>query len=288
MEAAEVQNIGQKALRALLYEVAASPKPGLVDRFNSGAHQDMDFYTFLDSSSVLGHYFTRCAAAGASCGETDPRELFRSLRTEGLVAEASMFAATGGVNTHKGLIFSLGVLCAAAACCLQESQEVSVGVYEICSKTRQMTQGLCVQELTELNKGPGLTSGERLFKLYGMQGIRGEVEGGFLTVRKWSLPLFQQLKAKGHHPNDVLVQTLLQLMAVNQDTNIVARHGLPMLTYVQKYAAEVLIQGGVFGQFGVQPVREMDEDFTSKNISPGGSADLLAVTVLLDLLVTEK
>ncbi|PLS04801.1 triphosphoribosyl-dephospho-CoA synthase CitG [Neobacillus cucumis] len=286
MEESWMQTISQKALRALLYEVSASPKPGLVDRFNKGAHTDMDFFTFIDSSSALSNYFSYCVVEGVKYSGKNPEELFQALRGLGINAEKVMFEATDGVNTHKGLIFSLGVICAAASCSMMENESKNMDIEIICEKVSLMTKGLCLRELTFLNKSKGLTYGEKLFLKYGLRGIRGEVESGFATVRNYSLPVIRKLKSlKSFHINDILVQVLLHLMAVNEDTNIVARHDLKTLEYVQRYAQQVLDLGGTLTPQGMEMVFEMDKEFIGRNISPGGSADLLAVTVMLDLLL---
>ena len=112
--ASQAGRIGAAAQRALLYEVSVTPKPGLVDRNNSGAHRDMDFFTFLDSICALGGYFRACARWGLTHPETPARQVLAELQTLGMCAEGEMYRATGGVNTHKGAIFSLGILCAAA------------------------------------------------------------------------------------------------------------------------------------------------------------------------------
>lgn len=286
-EAELCEMIGRYAVMSLLYEVSATPKPGLVDRFNQGAHKDMDFFSFMASSAALSSYFSKCALQGAEFQGNNHRELFESLRPVGLEAEKAMFRATGGVNTHKGLIFSLGIIGAAAACCQKEKEGQSPDVEDICAKVSQMTQGLCSRELASMDKTDGLTHGEMLYKRYGFRGIRGEVESGFPTVRNFSLPVLVKLKSMKTYPlNDILVQTLLHLMAVNEDTNIAARHDKETLAYVRKYASEVLDIGGMFTPTGMKMVEEMDKEFIKRNISPGGSADLLAVTIMFDLLST--
>ena len=103
--------IGKMAADALRAEAAATPKPGLVDMENSGAHRDMDYPLFLTSCSALEPYFAECAEIGSRAPEDDSRQALQSLREAGLEAEKAMFSATGGVNTHKGLIFSMGILC---------------------------------------------------------------------------------------------------------------------------------------------------------------------------------
>jgi triphosphoribosyl-dephospho-CoA synthase len=282
------QMIAQKALLSLLYEVSASPKPGLVDRFNQGAHKDMDFFTFMASSAALNNYFNDCVVEGVKYSGHSPEKLFRSLREIGINAEKSMFEATNGVNTHKGLVFSLGIVCAAASCCMLENKPEDMNTDAICEKISQMTQGLCQRELAFLKKSEDRTNGEILYQKYGLKGIRGEVESGFPTVRNYSLPILKKLKnMKTIHFNDILVQTLLHLMKVNEDTNIVARNDLETLEWVRKYTDQILISGGILTKKGMKMVYEMDREFIRRNISPGGSADLLAVTVMFDLLLQD-
>ncbi len=281
----EIQAISRRAQQALLYEVSASPKPGLVDRFNPGAHKDMDFFTFMASSAALGPYFYMCAKVGAKFSGGHPGKLFQALRDIGVQAEKTMFEATGGINTHKGLIFSLGLICAAASACMKENGTGKADIEDICGKVAMMTEGLCHRELADMKKTENLTYGERLYREYGFKGIRGEVESGFATVRRHALPALRQAKAlKSFSMNDCYVQTLLHLMAVNEDTNIAARFDASKLEYVRRYAGDVLRAGGMFTPEGIGRVYEMDRKFSMENISPGGSADLLAVTIMFDLL----
>ncbi len=279
------KDISRYALQSLLYEVSASPKPGLVDRFNQGAHKDMNFYTFMASSASLVDYFNECVEEGLKFAGLDAREMFKNLRAIGIEAEKAMYQATHGINTQKGLIFSLGVICAAASCCMKENKTDNLDIDVICTKISLMTKGLCSQELGSMTKVKGLTNGERLYKKYGFKGIRGEVENGFPTVRNHSLPFLKQLKSiKKYDLNDMFVQTLLYLVSINEDTNIAARHNKETMAYAQRYARCVLDAGGILTQQGKEMVFEMDRNFIKKNISPGGSADLLAVTIMFDLM----
>ena len=280
------ERIGQSAVTALLYEVSATPKPGLVDRLNSGAHRDMDFFTFMASSAALGPFFFDCARQGAQFEGEDPAALFSLLRNPGKAAERSMFRATGGVNTHKGLIFSLGIISAAAAYCQRDDPaRQSQQVEHVCNTVSAMTRGICARELGQTESGRKPTYGEQLYREYGMKGVRGEAESGFATVRTHTLPVLNGLLSYGKYSlNDSLVQTLLHLIAVNDDTNIAARGGPGALRYAKEYAAQVLAVGGALTPHGMEAVHQMDRDFIERNISPGGSADLLAVTVMFHLL----
>jgi len=244
----------------------------------------MDFFTFMASSAAISSFFYHCARKGAEFKGDNPVKLFESLRPVGMDAEKAMFAATGGVNTHKGLIFSLGIISAAAALCFVEKERTRLDIEELCGKVSEMTQGLCRRELDCIEKKE-LTHGEAVYLKYGARGIRGEVEDGFPTVRFCSLPLYKKLVSKNTYSlNDVLVETLLHIMSTNEDTNILSRHDMPTLDYVKKYASEAIAAGGMLTQKGKEIVYKMDSDFIQRNISPGGSADLLAVTIMLDLL----
>jgi len=120
-------SVAALAVRALLYEVNTTPKPGLVDRNNCGSHKDMNTFTFLNSAAALWPYFHQCAKTGYYSTETGsaPAEVFSSLRKHGRAAELTMYHATGGVNTHKGAVFSLGIICAAAARALHQNPDTS-------------------------------------------------------------------------------------------------------------------------------------------------------------------
>ena len=109
--AADRETVAALATRALLEEVCITPKPGLVDRANNGSHRDMDLFTFLASAAALAPYWSRCMQIGQDTAKGTPSDTFQSLKQAGQGAERTMFAATGGVNTHKGAIFTLGTIC---------------------------------------------------------------------------------------------------------------------------------------------------------------------------------
>lgn len=274
--------ISRCAVEAMLYEVSATPKPGLVDRSNSGAHKDMNFFSFLSSSAALQQFFYQCAQKGTEFDSLDTIELLRQIRGVGIEAEKKMYQATGGANTHKGLIFSLGIISAAAGKYFFNKTEYQVSIEKICRIVSDMTKGIVEQELAGAGKKDNLTHGESLYLQYGFEGIRGEVEKGFITVRRTAFPLFLKLiEEKRGGINDVLVQVLLHLMMVTEDSNVLARHDLNTLEYVRQKAAYALSLGGIYTAEGKAFIIEMDEDFIEKNISPGGCADLLAVTIML-------
>jgi len=283
------QYISELAVRAMLYEVSATPKPGLVDRNNSGAHKDMDFYTFMASSAALASTFYLCTKAGLDFNKTDYRPLLQQIRPIGIEGERKMFATTKGVNTHKGLIFSLGILAATAGSIFTETKNTIFDVDILCERVQEMTRGITEEEFSYIRRKGNLTYGERLFLKYGIKGIRGEVESGFETVRSCSLPVLRELiRNTDKTKNDICVQILLHLMTSTEDSNVIGRHDLSTLSYVKERAKDALSAGGVFTEEGRQRILKMDEDFIMKHISPGGSADLLAVTLLLSFLETPK
>ncbi len=271
-------------LKSMLYEVAVAPKPGLVDRFNSGAHRDMDIFTFIDSSLSLNTYFYECVKLGYEFDGNDYTKVLNDLRPIGINAEEKMFKATNGVNTHKGLIFSLGIISAAAGVIYRKTNNIYIDSLEISNLVKEITKGLTAELLSLENKN-NLTYGEKLYKRYGVKGIRGEVESGFSTVLKYSLSELKYLiEDNEYHINDILVQVLLNLMANTEDSNILGRHDMETLNYVKKTSQNALNLGGYLTDAGQNYVKEMDKDFIENNISPGGSADLLAITIMLYLL----
>ena len=277
---AQLHKIASLALEAMLYEAAATPKPGLVDRVNCGAHRDMDFFTFMASAAALHSAFDAMTLAGSSaCGASSPRAMWPSLREAGRGAEARMFEATHGVNTHKGEIFSLGLLCGCAGWLTSRGGRLSAE--NLTALAAEMCQGLCERELTPLREREARTKGEQMYLRYGCTGIRGEAESGFKTVREVSLPVFRELMTGGTSVNDALVQTLLHLISGTADTNILSRHNMETAEQARARAREVLALGGVLTTEGRAATEAMDRDFIARGISPGGCSDLLAVTYFL-------
>lgn len=289
MEREEFCNyISSLCIKSILYELAASPKPGLVDRFNSGAHRDMDVFTFLASTSVLFPYFQECTRAGLDFQGEDYTNLMYALRPIGIKAEDLMFQETDGINTHKGAIFSLGILAASVGTLFKKDESNYFTIEKVIDRVKRLTRGI-TNELEGSYKKKSLTYGEKLYLSYGVKGIRGEVESGFYTVIRYSLPIFMELMEFNKYKiNDILVHTLIHLIAYTEDSNILGRHNLEILKYSQEKAKEALKVGGYLTREGKLMVEVMDKDFIGKNISPGGAADLLSVTLLMYFLQKQK
>ena len=270
--------MGSAALEAALLEAACTPAPGLVDRANAGAHQDMDYFTFLYGSAALAPFFTRCAAAGWF--HTGPQEeLLPVLRMIGLRGEKDMLLATSGVNTQRGLLFLLGILLGGAA--LLASRGEALASENQLAAAAAVCRGIVRRELEPLRERPAArrtTAGERLFLQYGETGIRGEIEAGLPGVARAGLPCLRAALSKGLSVNDALVHALIGLMRVTQDTTVLNRCGPEGLSLMKAMAEEAYGLGGMLTEAGKKSIQQMDAVFIRKNISPGGTADLLAAT----------
>ena len=258
------------ACRALLYEVHIAPKPGLVDRENSGAHRDMDEFTFFDSACALYPYFRECAKKGALYRE-EPDVLFALLRMDGKLAEQRMLRATGGVNTHKGAIFSMGIFCAVMGSMMEEG----FGESAFAARCKALCRDL-LRDFEGLEQKENISYGERLYRDYGITGIRGEAAQGFPSVLQVGLPALREGSEAGKSLNDAALVALLRLIQAVQDTNILTRSDPQTLQWAQQQAGKALEQGA-----GPEQMRELDRAFTARNLSPGGCADLLALSLFL-------
>ncbi len=273
------EELGTLALEAMLIEVSVTPKPGLVDRNNSGAHHDMNFFTFLRSAASLRSSFEEFARAGFVGGSRNfsPAQVFPLIRKIGLEAEKRMFAATDGINTHKGEIFSLGLLSSCAGFLTGKSETLTAE--KVMTLASEMCHGICEKDFAGVRNKKTLTKGERVYLEHGITGIRGEAEAGYPAVRDVGLPALRKYLADGLSLNDALAFTLIHIMANAQDTNIISRHDLKTAEIVMKRAEKILAENS-----GLDGIRELDREFIAEYISPGGSGDLLAVTYFLQRL----
>lgn len=267
-------HIAALASRSLLYEVAVTPKPGLVDRANAGAHKDMDIFTFIDSASSLLPYFRQCAALGAALQDEDPAALFARLRYPGRLAEEAMLEATGGVNTHKGAVFSLGLICAALGRLGALGTPWTPGA--VGGAVSRMTASTVLRDFDGVTSDTASTFGERLYCATGITGIRGEVAGGFPSVREHGLPVLQEMMARGRSANDAGAAALAHLMAHVADTNVISRSSLKRQQELQVALATRLEAG----ELSLEELAELDRQYIGENVSPGGCADLLAASFL--------
>lgn len=269
--AEDADQIGAWAVQSLLDEVCTTPKPGLVDRRNSGSHRDMDIFTFMASAAALGPYFRRCAHIGQVTAKEAPDHTFSLLRTAGLRAEQDMYAATGGVNTHKGAIFTIGILCGAAGRLWKP--EGGWNTEELFREVSAMTASAMAEDLRHACAD---TVGQRLYTQRGIRGIRGEVALGLPSAANIGLPVYRSCLEQGMEPNTAGAITLLHLIARVEDTNMISRGGLEGAKAGAEKAAAFLESGPTLEQIAV-----LDDWFVQRNLSPGGCADLLAAVYFI-------
>lgn len=275
-------SIGIKAWRALLEEVYTTPKPGLVDLYSCGAHRDMDVTTFEKSADALCPYFTHMAAIGY-CFKGSMEDLFREIRRVGMEAEKAMYKATGGVNTHKGLIFTLGIFSAAAGNLMRRFGYVTLE--KLILVEQQMTVNVLTKELVHIKAGEALSNGEKNLQKYGSSGIRGEAILGYPSITKVALPVLREGISGNQEWNRIKLQTLLMLMSSLEDSNILSRQNPSVLCQVQKEAKEFLKRGGAYAEDAMEKLMRMDSDYIRRNISAGGCADILAAAIFLEMIL---
>ena len=289
-----IDKISSSAVRSALYEVSTSPKPGLVDRFHNGSHKDMDFFTFIDSSCALIPYFKNMVSIGCEY-EGSLESFLPHLRYTGKLAESSMNTITKGINTHKGLIFSLGIVCAAAGYLYNSKEQLTLhNITSVCSKIAFATtkELVCLRlesfasshepslANTTLNDNADMTHGEFIYSTYGFDGIRGEVARGFPTIVNYGYPIMKKYVNEGASFNDAGIITLLHLIAHVNDTNILYRSSIKEMQNIQHELLKTLNSKKSIDEL-IHVAHSLDLDFISKNISPGGSADLLAISFML-------
>ena len=267
-----------------LREVHAAPKPGLVDRTNSGAHRDMNFETFFKSTLAIAPGWKDQARTGLT--GIPPELALRTLRRTGLKMERAMFAVTGGVNTHKGLIFALSFLVYASGFTLAANEPAQP---ETLARIAAATLGNCLErELHPLRTGrPArpLTHGERLFLEHGITGIRGEVQQGFPSVLEAGLPAFRRCLDAELCMEDCALEALLALMERCEDSNVIHRMGFDYWQGpYREQAGSIRHETRPGSTLRRDKLKKLDQLFSETGVSPGGAADLLTCTLFLQTL----
>lgn len=260
----DAASIGRLAIRALQIELTLFPKPGLVSPIDNGAHDDMNLTTFVRSLLALRSYFVAIAEAGA-------REApFGELQRLGIEAEQRMLAATGGINTHRGAIFCLGFLAAAAGFLRAKKLDVdSAGL----AKTILILWG---EGVAEIGRQASDSNGARVRKNYSARGAREELLAGFPTLLGVAVPALRAALEQTGCPERASIQCLFAIMAELQDTNLLHRGGREGLAFVQHAARRFLNAGGVHDRDWRQRALDLHGDCVALHLSPGGAADCLA------------
>ena len=258
------------ARAALIDELETWPKPGLVSPVDSGSHRDMDAAALVRSADALRPFFAELARAG------ERRAGLPELRRIGIAAERAMMAATDGVNAHRGAIFSLGLICAA---------EGARGRAPGTGGDRAGAVGALWGEAILGGPAPVSSNGAVARRRFGVGGAREEAGRGFPTLRAVGLPSLRAGRALAPgDPAAARVHCFFSLMAVLDDTNLLHRGAAEGLAFARGGAARFLAAGGVGAPGWRDEAVRLHRAFVARNLSPGGAADLLAATLLLDAL----
>ncbi len=269
-DATRARRIAAAAAAALRLELDTYPKPGLVSRIDSGSHADMDAAAFAASTSAIEPYLADLAAAGGQ-DATMP-----ALRRIGIAAEAAMREATGGVNTHRGAIFGLGLLCAAAGSFA--GRAVPVGGL---GATVRQRYGDAILDGPVLLRAPGAEARRR----HGVGGAPLEAASGFPNLYGVGLPALDRgRRLRPDDPEAARVEACLALVANLEDTNLLHRGGEAGYAFARDAAGSFIAAGGVGQADWRAAAEEIHHAFVARNLSPGGAADLLAMTLFADAI----
>lgn len=258
--------LSEFTLEAMGYELMASPAFGLVTPYTSGAHRDMDHYTFVKSMAAINKYFYHYAKLGFQAQNLEA--LYNEAVRIGCEAEREMFQKTAGVNTHKGLIYVLGTLVLATSKAIYDE-----GDFEHIFAYAKMVGQLKFKELEHLKQKPSLSNGEKIYLRHKITGVRGEASQGFPSLQA-VLPLIDLDKP------DSFVNALIYLMSEIDDTTIINRHGMEVLNEVKTRMKQIYQHQ----TFNLEELKKIEREFIERNISPGGAADLLCGAIYLKLV----
>lgn len=287
--------IAHLATQALQAELDTTPKPGLVDKDNNGAHRDMDYALMQRSIDTLHPYFVKLALLG--CADALPTHT--SIRDIGIEAEKAMLSATNGVNTHKGALFSMGLAVVAAA---HEERKIAANEEQIL-KERNGGEDVLVSLQTTIKalaasfpdtNGTHGSKAKLLSK--GTTAIKGALdnarEGYEMLFAEW-LPFY--IERRNERDAHTLHKTLLRIMCDLDDTNVIYRTDLATAEEV-KQEARVMLDSFSKAHTAedkekriaaeLLALKDMDKRYTARNISPGGAADMLSLTVFVGSVMT--
>ena len=261
------------AVDALIDEADLSPKPGLVDRRGSGAHTDLHLGLMHASALALWPSFKAMAEAAQRRGEID-QQLRDEVGRLGRDGEAEMLRVTDGVNTHRGAIWALGLLSAAAAL---ETDALAPAQVALRAARLALFNDRAAPVAAD-------SHGAQVCRLYGVHGAREEAQLGFPAVVQQALPQLARSRAAGVGEQNARLDALLAIMTQLADTCVLYRAGMAGLTCMQSGARAVLAAGGCASLDGRRLLRELERDMLRLRASPGGAAHLLAATLFLDRL----
>lgn len=277
--------IGHLASMALQAELDTTPKPGLVDRNDNGAHRDMDHALMQRSIQALHPYFVRLAQLGF----TDKQPCHDDIVNIGIEAEREMFKATGGVNTHKGALFSIGLAAVALAgeafSRITQAERCGTMAYNDVNSKQIQSLSNSIASLARLFPDTNGTHGSKAKANNILKGALDNAREGYTQLFKAWLPFYIDRIAEGD--NYALHKTLLRIMCDLDDTNIVYRTSMETMKEVKTEARQMLDASRNIVNFEAA-LQAMNTDYIHRNISPGGSADMLSLVVFLSCVVRKQ
>lgn len=277
--------IGHLASMALQAELDTTPKPGLVDRNDNGAHRDMDHALMQRSIQALHPYFVRLAQLGF----TDKQPCHDEIVNIGIEAEREMFKATGGVNTHKGALFSIGLAAVALAgeafSRITQAERCGTMAYNDVNSKQIQSLSNSIASLARLFPDTNGTHGSKAKANNILKGALDNAREGYTQLFKAWLPFYIDRIAEGD--NYALHKTLLRIMCDLDDTNIVYRTSMETMQEVKTEARQMLDTSRNIVNFEAA-LQAMNTDYIHRNISPGGSADMLSLVVFLSCIVRKQ
>ena len=269
-DALSALDLSTTAVAALIEEAELTPKPALVDRRGNGAHHDLDLERLRLSAGALRDGFASIARAAS--GAEPSLRLREQLGRIGREMERRMLAATDGSNAHRGAIWALGLLVAAAAQRRSESHPASIAA-----------TAAALARLPDRFAPRPLSNGERARLRFGATGARGEAQAGFPHAILIGLPTLRAARGRGVLEDCARLDALMAIMASLNDTCLLHRGGRAALQAAKAGAWAVLAEGGTASPAGLQRLHRLHDELMRLWASPGGSADLLSVTLFLDL-----
>ncbi|HUH89017.1 MAG TPA: triphosphoribosyl-dephospho-CoA synthase [Pusillimonas sp.] len=272
-----VERLADGVVCALIDEAQLTPKPGLVDSRGNGSHSDLNLSLMRLSAKTLRPYFLSMARAGTQIEQI--AVLRRVIGAQGREAEAAMLRATSGVNTHRGAIWSLGLLITAAARagCRRGGPGWRAGT--VASLAGALAR--CPDPAAPVHTG---NKGEAARRRYRVGGAVAQAQAGFPLVTNTALPQLYRSRKAGQPEDAARLNALLAVMAQLDDTCLLSRGGRQALAAMQARAAAVLAMGGTGSPAGRRALQGLHDYALSQGLSPGGAADLLAAALFLDQL----
>lgn len=268
------KNVADLAVNALIEELDTNVKFGLVCPTHNGSHKDLNYSLMKASAYALREGFMMLVKAGLEFEGDVATQLLPLARKIGKIAEEKMFDATQGVNTHKGALFCLGLFCISIGLLKKQSKQISP---DACSQIiAESCCGLCQRELSKF--GNATTHGEKMYAKYAVAGARELAEDGFGQVVKDFLPTWQRIKKETKDSDEAKTRFLAYVVSNTQDVNVLYRSDMPTLLFAQKKCRDL------YENFDAMLAKQTEGWFVARNLSCGGSADLLALTLFLDEL----